>query len=66
MDPLPDFNWIMSSLNKYLKQDFDSLVSKADLRKTDMVKRRFGVDGPKHTLEDIAQDYGITREEFGK
>ena len=63
MDPLPDFNLdnVITKTNT-LKQDFDSLVSELDLRKTDMVKRRFGVDGPKHTLEDIAQDYGITRE----
>ena len=56
MDPLPDFNLdnVITKTNT-LKQDFDSLVSELDLRKTDMVKRRFGVDGPKHTLEDITE-----------
>ena len=31
-------------------------------RMIDVVKRRFGIDGPQQTLEEIGRDYGVTRE----
>ena len=46
-----------------LAEVIDGLVDDlGNARLTDIVRRRFGIDGPAETLEQIGEDYGVTRE----
>ena len=63
MDPLPDFNLdnVITKTNT-LKQDFDSLVSEARFEKDRHGQKKVWERWAQTYTEDIAQDYGITRE----
>ena len=63
MDPLPDFTpeEFVTKI-KTVREEFDTVMLDLEAGTSDKVRRRFGVNGHKETLEDIAQDYDITRE----
>ncbi len=45
-----------------LAEVIGALVADLDERKRDIVRRRFGLSGREETLQEIGDDYGITRE----
>ncbi len=40
----------------------DELLSELDKREIDIIKKRFGIENPRMSLEKIGKEYGITRE----
>ena len=56
--PSPEDLCIQSSLEKQIRQ----LLAGLNTRMTDIMSMRFGIDQDAHTLEEIGQCYGVTRE----
>ena len=57
--PTPEEAAIANDLAEVLGELVDDL---GNARLIDIVRRRFGMDGPVETLEQIGEDYGVTRE----
>lgn len=57
--PTPEEVAIASDLAEVLGELVDGIGNE---RLIDIVRRRFGIDGPAETLEQIGQQYGVTRE----
>lgn len=56
-------NIIDKIIKNDLKDDIKKILSKLSDREQEIIKLRFGIDNDKeHTLEEIGQKYGITRE----
>ena len=46
-----------------LKKDIESVISTLKIREQDVVKMRYGIgDTARHTLEEIGNLYGVTKE----
>lgn len=57
--PTPEDVAIAKDLAEVLGNLVDNIGNE---RLTDIVRRRFGIDGPAETLEQIGEQYGVTRE----
>lgn len=57
--PTPEEIAIANDLAEVLGELVDNIGNE---RLTDIVRRRFGIDGPAETLEQIGEQYGVTRE----
>ena len=45
-----------------LKSNLDSILKMLDEREAKIVKMRYGIDGPKYTLEQVWEEFKVTRE----
>ena len=54
----PEYHCIQSDLSEKIRKMLDGL----DARMAEMLQLRFGIDHDTHTLEEIGQMYGVTRE----
>ena len=45
-----------------LRQNLDAILGMLDDREAKIVKMRYGVDGPKYTLEQVGEEFEVTRE----
>ena len=45
-----------------LRNNLDSILAMLDDRGAKMVKMRYGIDGPKFTLEQVGEEFDVTRE----
>lgn len=45
-----------------LRNNLDSILAMLDDREAKIVKMRYGIDGPKFTLEQVGEEFDVTRE----
>jgi DNA-directed RNA polymerase sigma subunit (sigma70/sigma32) len=45
-----------------LRQNLDTILGMLDDREAKIVKMRYGIDGPKYTLEQVGEEFEVTRE----
>ncbi|MDR2416190.1 MAG: sigma-70 family RNA polymerase sigma factor [Candidatus Peribacteria bacterium] len=45
-----------------LRQNLDAILGMLDDREAKIVKMRYGIDGPKYTLEQVGEEFEVTRE----
>jgi hypothetical protein len=45
-----------------LRQNLDQILGMLDDREAKIVKMRYGIDGPKYTLEQVGEEFEVTRE----
>jgi DNA-directed RNA polymerase sigma subunit (sigma70/sigma32) len=45
-----------------LRQNLDDILGMLDDREAKIVKMRYGIDGPKYTLEQVGEEFEVTRE----
>lgn len=45
-----------------LRQNLDMILGMLDDREAKIVKMRYGIDGPKYTLEQVGEEFNVTRE----
>ncbi len=45
-----------------LRGNLDSILSMLDEREAKIIKMRYGIDGPKYTLEQVGEEFDVTRE----
>lgn len=45
-----------------LRGNLDSILSMLDEREAKIIKMRYGIDGPKYTLEQVWEEFDVTRE----
>ena len=56
--PRPD-QYVESSI---IRSNLDSILSMLDPREARIIKMRYGIDGPKYTLEQVGAEFDVTRE----
>jgi len=49
-------------IKKMLKEKLEEIFEMLDDRERKIIKMRFGIDGRRYTLDEIAKEFGITRE----
>ncbi len=57
--PGPEEMVVANDVATHVRELIDEL---SDARERDIIRRRFGLDGPEETLDAIGQRYGVTRE----
>lgn len=45
-----------------LSNNLDTILEMLDDREAKIVKMRYGIDGPKFTLEQVGEEFDVTRE----
>ncbi len=45
-----------------LRNNLDTILSMLDDRESKIIKMRYGIDGPKYTLEQVGEEFDVTRE----
>ena len=45
-----------------LRDNLDAILGMLDDREAKIVKMRYGIDGPKYTLEQVGEEFEVTRE----
>jgi RNA polymerase primary sigma factor len=45
-----------------LRTNLDSILGMLDEREAKIIKMRYGIDGPKYTLEQVGEEFDVTRE----
>jgi len=45
-----------------LRQNLDTILDMLDEREAKIIKMRYGIDGPKYTLEQVGEEFNVTRE----
>lgn len=45
-----------------LRTNLDSILKMLDEREAKIIKMRYGIDGPKYTLEQVGEEFDVTRE----
>ncbi len=45
-----------------LRNNLDTILEMLDDREAKIVKMRYGIDGPKFTLEQVGEEFDVTRE----
>jgi len=45
-----------------LKENLDHILNMLDEREAKIIKMRYGIDGPKYTLEQVGAEFQVTRE----
>jgi len=45
-----------------LRDNLDMILGMLDDREAKIVKMRYGIDGPKYTLEQVGEEFNVTRE----
>jgi hypothetical protein len=45
-----------------LRQNLDMILGMLDDREAKIVKMRYGIDGPRYTLEQVGEEFNVTRE----
>lgn len=56
--PRPD-QYVESSI---IRSNLDSILDMLDPREARIIKMRYGIDGPKYTLEQVGAEFDVTRE----
>ena len=49
-------------IQKLTENNLDSILAMLDDREAKIVKMRYGIDGPKFTLEQVGEEFDVTRE----
>jgi len=60
--PLQDFDMSLAELEQYITTSLDDYLSTGKTRETSIFVRRLGLDCQSETLEEIGQDFSVTRE----
>jgi RNA polymerase primary sigma factor len=47
---------------KSLRTNLDTILKMLDDRESKIIKMRYGIDGPKYTLEQVWEEFDVTRE----
>jgi DNA-directed RNA polymerase sigma subunit (sigma70/sigma32) len=45
-----------------LKNNLETILGMLDDREAKIIKMRYGIDGPKYTLEQVGEEFDVTRE----
>jgi RNA polymerase primary sigma factor len=45
-----------------LRDNLDMILNMLDDREAKIVKMRYGIDGPRYTLEQVGEEFNVTRE----
>lgn len=45
-----------------LRKNLDTILEMLDDREAKIIKMRYGIDGPKYTLEQVGEEFDVTRE----
>jgi RNA polymerase primary sigma factor len=45
-----------------LRSNLDTILGMLDDREAKIIKMRYGIDGPKYTLEQVGEEFDVTRE----
>ena len=45
-----------------LRSNLDKILEMLDEREAKIIKMRYGIDGPKYTLEQVGEEFDVTRE----
>jgi len=45
-----------------LRKNLDTILDMLDEREAKIIKMRYGIDGPKYTLEQVGEEFNVTRE----
>ncbi|HRU50554.1 MAG TPA: sigma-70 family RNA polymerase sigma factor, partial [Candidatus Absconditabacterales bacterium] len=45
-----------------LRHNLDTILSMLDDRESKIIKMRYGIDGPRYTLEQVGEEFDVTRE----
>ncbi|HCB51550.1 TPA: hypothetical protein DEP21_03170 [Patescibacteria group bacterium] len=45
-----------------LRKNLDMILNMLDDREAKIVKMRYGIDGPRYTLEQVGEEFNVTRE----
>jgi RNA polymerase primary sigma factor len=45
-----------------LRTNLDNILKMLDEREAKIIKMRYGIDGPKYTLEQVGEEFDVTRE----
>ena len=45
-----------------LRENLDSILAMLDEREGKIIKMRYGIDGPRYTLEQVGEEFDVTRE----
>jgi len=45
-----------------LRRNLDTILTMLDEREAKIIKMRYGIDGPKYTLEQVGEEFDVTRE----
>ncbi|HPC34600.1 MAG TPA: sigma-70 family RNA polymerase sigma factor, partial [Candidatus Absconditabacterales bacterium] len=45
-----------------LRKNLDTILSMLDDREAKIIKMRYGIDGPRYTLEQVGEEFDVTRE----
>ena len=48
--------------NDIIKNNLDKILQMLDERESKIIKMRYGIDGPKYTLEQVGAEFDVTRE----
>ncbi len=47
---------------RFLRENLEKILSMLDEREAKIIKMRYGIDGPKYTLEQVWEEFWVTRE----
>ena len=45
-----------------LRKNLDTILAMLDEREAKIIKMRYGIDGPRYTLEQVGEEFDVTRE----
>jgi RNA polymerase primary sigma factor len=45
-----------------LRNNLDMILAMLDDRESKIIKMRYGIDGPRYTLEQVGEEFDVTRE----
>ncbi|MBO4203523.1 sigma-70 family RNA polymerase sigma factor [bacterium] len=64
-DIIEDYNTIRPdhlAERNILRENLDEILGMLEEREAKIIKMRYGIDGPKYTLEQVGKEFNVTRE----